>query len=132
MANKLRVRETTCTDDPGSVVSCIAIRLHASWTPETSAILSLEIPLNLSDIIAMKTILFTTASAKQFDRLPTVAQGAVEKALTTYAITGEGDVKKLSGRDGYRMRVGEYRIIFDEDQTTILAIHIARRTSTTY
>jgi len=80
----------------------------------------------------MKTILFTTASAKQFDRLPTVAQGAVEKALTTYAITGEGDVKKLSGRDGYRMRVGEYRIIFDEDQTTILAIHIARRTSTTY
>ena len=25
----------------------------------------------------------------------------------------KGDVKKLSGRDGYRLRVGDYRVIFD-------------------
>jgi len=79
----------------------------------------------------MKTIQFTSAAAKQFDRLPAVAQGAIEKALSVYAITGDGDVKSLTDREGFRMRVGEYRIIFN-DQTTILAIHIGRRTSTTY
>lgn len=26
-----------------------------------------------------------------------------------------GNVKKLQGRDGYRLRVGDYRIIFDVD-----------------
>ena len=25
----------------------------------------------------------------------------------------KGDVKKLSGREGYRLRVGDYRVIFD-------------------
>ena len=25
----------------------------------------------------------------------------------------EGDVKKLQGQDGYRLRVGDYRILFD-------------------
>jgi mRNA interferase RelE/StbE len=45
---------------------------------------------------------------------------------------GEGDVKKLSGRDGYRMRVGRFRVIFAEDQTTILAVYIGKRETTTY
>jgi len=41
-------------------------------------------------------------------------------------------VKRLAGRDGYRLRVGRYRVIFDEDQTTILAIYIGKRETTTY
>ena len=56
----------------------------------------------------------------------------VTEALARYAVSGEGDVKRLSGRDGYRMRVGSYRVIFDEDATTILAIYIGRRATTTY
>lgn len=30
-----------------------------------------------------------------------------------------GDVKKLQGRDGYRLRVGDYRIIFDRNGNII-------------
>jgi mRNA interferase RelE/StbE len=45
---------------------------------------------------------------------------------------GQGDVKALQGRDGYRLRIGGYRVIFDEDATTILAIYIGRRATTTY
>jgi mRNA interferase RelE/StbE len=37
-------------------------------------------------------------------------------------MTGQGDVKALQGRDGYRLRMGSYRLIFDENATTILAI----------
>ena len=32
----------------------------------------------------------------------------------------EGDIKSLVGRDGYRLRVGDYRILFD-----VMADHIA-------
>ena len=45
---------------------------------------------------------------------------------------GRGDVKALLGRGGYRLRVGGYRVIFDEDLSTILAITIGRRATTTY
>ena len=44
----------------------------------------------------------------------------------------KGDVKSLQGRGGYRLRIGSYRVIFDEDATTILAIYIGRRTTATY
>jgi len=47
-------------------------------------------------------------------------------------MTGQCDVKALQGRDGFRLRIGIYRVIFDEDATTILAIYIGRRTTTTY
>jgi mRNA interferase RelE/StbE len=47
-------------------------------------------------------------------------------------MTGRGDVKPLQGRDGYRLRIGSYRVVFDEDAITILAIYIGRRTTTTY
>jgi mRNA interferase RelE/StbE len=47
-------------------------------------------------------------------------------------MTGQGDVKALQGRGGYRLRLGSYRVIFDEDATTILAVYIGRRATTTY
>lgn len=47
-------------------------------------------------------------------------------------MTGQGDVKALQGRNGYRLRIGSYRVIFDEDATTILAIYVGRRNTTTY
>jgi DNA-binding XRE family transcriptional regulator len=77
----------------------------------------------------VKTIVFTAASAKQFDALPLVGQTAIEAALTRCAIDGHGDAKRLSGRDRYRLRVGEYRGLFDESRTMILAVHIGRRTT---
>ena len=80
----------------------------------------------------MKTIVLTHAAARDLDRLPTDARSAVGNALIAYAITGQGDVKKLKGRDGFRMRVGRYRVLFDEDQTTILAVYIGKRETATY
>ena len=38
----------------------------------------------------------------------------------------------LKGRAGYRLRVGRYRVIFDEDANTILAIYIGKRETSTY
>ena len=80
----------------------------------------------------MKTIILTTSAAKDFDALPAEARIAVDQALTAYAMAGKGDVKALSGQPGYRLRVGQYRVIFSEDKVTVLAVYIGRRQTTTY
>lgn len=86
----------------------------------------------MCDIIAMKTIILTAAAAKDLEAVPVRDRDAIEDALDAYAMTGAADIKRLSGRQGYRMRVGSYRIIFDEDKITILAFYIGRRSTTTY
>jgi len=80
----------------------------------------------------VKTIVLTLSAAKDLDALPRDAREQVEAGLHRYAVMGHGDVKALQGRDGYRLRIGAYRVIFDEDATTILTIYIGRRATTTY
>ncbi|MBV9566892.1 MAG: type II toxin-antitoxin system RelE/ParE family toxin [Hyphomicrobiales bacterium] len=80
----------------------------------------------------MKTIIFTLRAAKELDALPEQARAAIDRALGDYAISGRGDVKSLKGKEGYRMRVGSYRVLFDVDKTTVLAISVGRRVTTTY
>ena len=80
----------------------------------------------------MKTIILTLSAAKDLDGLPKDAREQVEAGLHRYAMTGQGDVKRLQGREGFRLRIGSYRVIFDEDTMTILAIYIGRRDTTTY
>jgi mRNA interferase RelE/StbE len=80
----------------------------------------------------MKTIVFTRQAAKELDALPEDAQTAVMEGLASYATAGIGDVKKMTGREGYRLRIGDYRVVFDQDQTTILAVYVGRRSTTTY
>jgi mRNA interferase RelE/StbE len=96
------------------------------------AILSLDRRHNLAIISLVKTIILTLSAAKDLDALPRDAREQVEAGLHRYAMTGQGDVKALQGRGGYRLRIGNYRVIFDEDAATILAIYIGRRATTTY
>lgn len=80
----------------------------------------------------MKTVVFTHAAAKDLDALPAEARTAVTDALSLYAIDGRGDVKRLTGRDGFRLRVGRYRVLFAQDEVTILAVYVGKRETTTY
>ena len=80
----------------------------------------------------MKTIILTLNEAKDLDALPRDAREQVESGLRRYAMTSQGDVKRLQGRKGFRLRIGSYRVIFDENLTTILAIYVGRRDTTTY
>ena len=47
--------------------------------------------------------------------------------MSVYAQTGTGDVKSLSGREGARLRVGDRRVIFTEDPTTIIVVAVGHR-----
>jgi len=45
-------------------------------------------------------------------------------ALTRYGELGEGDVKKLTDREGlYRFRVGKWRVFFDLDTPSVVRMH---------
>lgn len=80
----------------------------------------------------MKTIILTHSAAKELDALDGAAREQVSAGLIEYAASGRGDVKRLAGRDGYRLRIGRYRVIFDEDAETVLAIYIGKRETSTY
>ena len=80
----------------------------------------------------MKTIVFTAAAARDFDALPDDAREQVGDGLILYATTGRGDVKRLTGREGLRLRIGRWRVLFDEDATTVLAVYVGKRETTTY
>jgi mRNA interferase RelE/StbE len=47
--------------------------------------------------------------------------------LTIYATNGSGDVKRLKGRGGCRLRVGDWRVIFIEDNTSIIIVAVGNR-----
>ena len=80
----------------------------------------------------MKTIILAHAAAKDLDALAEEARQIVMSGLSRYAVSGMGDVKPLTGKQGYRLRIGRYRVIFDEDATSILVIYIGKRETTTY
>ncbi|TPQ50188.1 plasmid stabilization protein [Prosthecomicrobium hirschii] len=80
----------------------------------------------------MKTIILTPSAARDLDALPAAARDQITDALNRYAVSGFGDVKRLSGRNEYRLRIGRYRVLFEEDQITILAIYVGKRETTTY
>jgi len=74
-------------------------------------------------------IIFTDTSRKQFRKLEKDVQERIVKALERIRIRPEVHVKKLVGDPGYRLRVGEYRVIIDiyKDRLIILVIEIGHR-----
>jgi mRNA interferase RelE/StbE len=80
----------------------------------------------------MKSVVLSNAASRQLDALPQEVQERIMDALYGYAVRGVGDVKPLTGRAGYRLRVGRYRVVFAEDEVTVLAIYVGKRETTTY
>lgn len=68
------------------------------------------------------------AAAKYLQRLNEPMKGRIVKALKALAQEPpQGDIKALSGKDGYRLRVGQYRLLFDMTEESIVVYAIASR-----
>jgi len=74
-------------------------------------------------------IIFTDTSRKQFKKFEKDIQERIIKAIERIRIRPEAHIKKLVGDPGYRLRVGEYRIILDieKEKLIILVIKIGHR-----
>jgi mRNA interferase RelE/StbE len=75
----------------------------------------------------MKPIAFTATSARQWAKLSPDVRRRIDRRLTKFATTGHGDVKRLKGREGSRLRVGDWRVIFYDDQATIVVAAVGHR-----
>ncbi|NVO14479.1 MAG: type II toxin-antitoxin system RelE/ParE family toxin [Rhodoplanes sp.] len=75
----------------------------------------------------MRSIVFTPAATRQWTKLSTTVRGRIRARLEAFAATGHGDVKALKGRAGTRLRVGDWRVIFDRDGETIVVVAVGHR-----
>jgi mRNA-degrading endonuclease RelE of RelBE toxin-antitoxin system len=65
----------------------------------------------------VKKVELSRLASKQLAKIESVYRKRIVEALERFAATGHGDVLKLQGRqlDAWRLRVGDYRVIFNEE-----------------
>lgn len=75
----------------------------------------------------MRDIAFTGTATRQWLKLGSDIRRRLDAKLAEFARSGQGDVKRLKGRDGLRLRVGDWRIIFYEEGDTIVVVAVGHR-----
>lgn len=76
---------------------------------------------------AMKTVAFVPGARRQMLKLSADVRGRIEARLAEFAEHGTGDVRRLSGLDGSRLRVGDWRVIFYEEGEMIIVSAVGHR-----
>ena len=75
------------------------------------------------------------AALKEYREVPKTHREAVKSAILALENNPRGrQVKKLSGREYYRLRVGDWRVIFaiSDPRKLVTVVAVERRTTTTY
>lgn len=78
----------------------------------------------------MYEVIIEKSVVKQLQKLPVPEYNKIKKALAALAHNPRPHgYLKLKGRDGYRIRVGNYRIIYEiiDDKLIVIVITIAHR-----
>ena len=70
------------------------------------------------------TIRYSKQAEKFLDRQPERVQRRIRAAI---AALPSGDVKKLKGQPYYRLRVGDFRALFDRDGNIVMIVKIDNR-----
>jgi mRNA interferase RelE/StbE len=73
----------------------------------------------------MHEIRYRKAALKALTRLPTDARHRILEALRKLAESADTaalDIKALQGRDGFRLRVGKWRIIYHKDDNALIIL----------
>jgi mRNA interferase RelE/StbE len=80
-------------------------------------------------VILLYGIIFSLKAKKQFLKLEKTLQERIVYALERIRIRPESFITKLVGDPGYKLRVGDYRIIMDIDKNNlvILVIKVGHR-----
>lgn len=78
----------------------------------------------------MKTVTYTKAAARALARMPVNVARTIRGKIKQYAsdpASLANNVKKLQSRPGYRLRIGDWRVIFDEDGKVIAILAVLPR-----
>lgn len=80
----------------------------------------------------MKKVSYSKQAIKVLSRMPANESIRIRSKIRQYGNdppSQANNVKKLQGRDAYRLRVGDWRVIFDENEVVIDVIKIGARGS---
>lgn len=75
----------------------------------------------------VRAIAYTGVATRQRAKLDAKIRERIDAKLEAYATQGKGDVKRLTGRDGARLRIGDWRVISYEEGTTIIVVAVGHR-----
>jgi mRNA interferase RelE/StbE len=75
----------------------------------------------------MRPVVFTPSAARQWRKLSGDIRARIDAKVSDFAATGQGDVKRLKGRTGARLRVGDWRVILYEDGAAIVIAAVGHR-----
>jgi mRNA interferase RelE/StbE len=78
----------------------------------------------------MRQIAFSKAALRALQRMPPDHARWIRGKIVQFAEDPSSlanKVKKLQGRAGYRLRVGNWRVLFDDDGIVLAIIHIGPR-----
>jgi mRNA interferase RelE/StbE len=75
----------------------------------------------------MKRVVFTPAGARLWVKLAAQTRQRIDARMMEFAAGGTGDVKRLKGRRGSRLRVGDWRVIFYEEGDSIVIVAVGHR-----
>ena len=75
-------------------------------------------------MILLYEIIFSQKAKKQLFKLEKIIQERIISALERIRIRPEAYITKLVGDPGYRLRVGDYRVIMDIDKGKLLILVI--------
>ncbi|WP_411032970.1 type II toxin-antitoxin system RelE family toxin [Shinella sp. BYT-45] len=80
----------------------------------------------------MKTVAYSKTASRMLLRMPRNEAARIRSKVDQYAADPASlvnQVKKLQGRPGFRLRVGDWRVIFDEDDQVVSIEEIGSRGS---
>jgi len=81
----------------------------------------------------LKKIVITPQAKADVRRIDRETAMRILAALDRFARTGEGDIKKLQGDSGeLRLRVGDYRVRFNEEPPGTILVHAVLHRSEAY
>ncbi len=80
----------------------------------------------------MHEIAYSRKALRSLERLPVNERRRIRSKIADYAAAPKAQVqhvKKLKGRDGYRLRIGNWRIIFEINGNVFDVINVGARGS---
>ncbi len=75
----------------------------------------------------VRTVVLKPRAAKALNRIPEPAKTRIRQAILRFAEGAPLDVKKLQVSGAWRLRVGDYRVIFDDEANAMTVLDIASR-----
>jgi mRNA interferase RelE/StbE len=75
----------------------------------------------------MKRIVWTEPARADIRRLDRNIAMQIFHVLDRFCRSGEGDVKALEGREEYRLRIGDYRLLFVATAVSITVLRVLHR-----